>query len=113
MAKFVEKSFHLVEGEQSGFRFGRSGEIHHQRYMRTTIHSVFYRSQQGTRRKVLFEHTRHGRKMMGFTENYVKIVSDYDASLVNRVIEIEIGKLDEKHMAMEAIFLNHQKQKCK
>jgi hypothetical protein len=37
----------------------------------------------------------------------------YDASLVNRVIEIEIGKLDEKHMAMEAIFLNHQKQKCK
>ena len=51
--------------------------------------------------------------MMGFTENYVKIVSDYDASLVNRVIEIEIGKLDEKHMAMEAIFLNHQKQKCK
>ena len=73
----------------------------------------FYRSQQGTRRKVLFEHTRHGRKMMGFTENYVKIVSDYDASLVNRVIEIEIGKLDEKHMAMEAIFLDHQKQKCK
>lgn len=50
---------------------------------------------------------------MGFTENYVKIVSDYDASLVNKVIEIEIGKLDERHMAMEAIFLDHQKQKCK
>ncbi|NMB49908.1 MAG: radical SAM protein, partial [Bacteroidales bacterium] len=73
----------------------------------------FYRSQQGTRRKVLFEHTRYGRKMFGFTENYVRIVSDYDVSLVNRIIEIEIGNLNEEHMAMEAIFLNQQKQKCK
>ncbi|MDD3789833.1 MAG: radical SAM protein, partial [Petrimonas sp.] len=73
----------------------------------------FYRSQQGTRRKVLFEHTRYGRKMYGFTENYVRIVSDYDVSLVNRIIEIEIGNLNEEHMAMEAIFRDQQKQKCK
>ena len=66
----------------------------------------FYRSQKGTRRRVLFEHTRHGRKMVGFTENYVRIVSDYDASLVNRLIEIEVGKPDNEHMAMEAVFID-------
>jgi len=66
----------------------------------------FYRSQQGTRRKVLFEHTRHGRKMIGFTENYVRMVSDYDASLVNRLVEIEVGKPDNEHSAMEAVFID-------
>jgi len=66
----------------------------------------FYGSQQGTRRKVLFEHTRHGRKMIGFTENYVRMVSDYDASLVNRLVEIEVGKPDNEHSAMEAVFID-------
>ncbi len=64
----------------------------------------FYLSQQGSRRKVLFEHTKRGKKMHGFTENYVKLYADYDASLVNKVIEVEVGAYDENEMAMKAIF---------
>lgn len=65
---------------------------------------AFYQSQQGLRKKVLFEHTQRGKKMHGFTENYVKLIADYDASLVNKVIEVEVGAYDNEEMAMEAIF---------
>jgi len=64
----------------------------------------FYASQQGTLRKVLFEHTKRGGKMHGFTENYVKLYADYDPSLVNRITEVTVGAYNEEEMAMEAIF---------
>ena len=50
----------------------------------------FYDSQRGTQRKVLFEHTIHGNKMHGFTENYVKVEFDYDISKVNQIENIII-----------------------
>lgn len=65
---------------------------------------AFYESQKGTRRKVLFEHTKHGNHMHGFTENYVKMYAPYDASLVNRVVEVEVGEYNEDEMAMKAVF---------
>lgn len=64
----------------------------------------FYASQQGTLRKVLFEHTKRGGKMHGFTENYVKLYADYDPLLVNRITEVTVGAYNEEEMAMEAIF---------
>lgn len=64
----------------------------------------FYTSQQGTRRKVLFEHTKRGGKMHGFTENYVKLYADYDPLLVNRITEVTVGAYNDEEMAMEAIF---------
>jgi len=64
----------------------------------------FYLSQQGSRKKVLFEQTKCGKKMHGFTENYVKLYSYYDASIVNRMIEVEMGAYDKDEMAMKAIF---------
>ena len=64
----------------------------------------FYESQKGTQRKVLFEHTRHGNKMHGFTENYVKLCADYDPTLINNVTEVIVGNLNEEEMAMEAFF---------
>ena len=64
----------------------------------------FYASQQGTLRKVLFEHTKRGGKMHGFTENYVKLYADYDPLLVNRITEVTVGTYNEEEMAMEAIF---------
>lgn len=64
----------------------------------------FYVSQQGTLRKVLFEHTKRGGKMHGFTENYVKLYADYDPLLVNRITEVTVGAYNEEEMAMEAIF---------
>ncbi|QRX63610.1 tRNA (N(6)-L-threonylcarbamoyladenosine(37)-C(2))-methylthiotransferase MtaB [Dysgonomonadaceae bacterium zrk40] len=64
----------------------------------------FYASQQGTPRKVLFEHTKRGGKMHGFTENYVKLYVDYDPLLVNRITEVTVGAYNDEEMAMEAIF---------
>lgn len=64
----------------------------------------FYQSQQKTHKKVLFEHTKRGKRMHGFTENYVKVYADYDASLVNRVVDVEVGAYDDEEMAMKAIF---------
>jgi threonylcarbamoyladenosine tRNA methylthiotransferase MtaB len=65
---------------------------------------AFYESQKGTRRKVLFEHTKYGDKMHGFTENYVKIVADYTPSLINKITEIEVGEYDDNEMAMKRGF---------
>jgi threonylcarbamoyladenosine tRNA methylthiotransferase MtaB len=64
----------------------------------------FYLSQRGSRRKVLFEQTKRGKTMHGFTENYVKLYADYNAALVNRMTEVEVGAYDEEEMAMKAIF---------
>jgi MiaB-like tRNA modifying enzyme len=66
--------------------------------------SRFYESQKATKRKVLFEHTKRGNKMHGFTENYVKLYADYDPSLVNNVIEVEIGGYNEDEIAMKAVY---------
>ncbi|MDR0332123.1 MAG: tRNA (N(6)-L-threonylcarbamoyladenosine(37)-C(2))-methylthiotransferase MtaB [Dysgonamonadaceae bacterium] len=60
---------------------------------------VFYESQKGTRRKALFEQTKYGGKMHGFTENYVKICADYAPALVNQIVEVMIGEYDEGEMA--------------
>jgi len=64
----------------------------------------FYESQKGSRKKVLFEHTRRGNKMHGFTENYVKLYAVYDSTLINRVAEVVVGEYDEEQMAMKAVF---------
>lgn len=63
----------------------------------------FYASQRGTSRKVIFEHTRHGDFMYGFTENYVKLVAPYNAKWVNRVTEVVVGEYDEELMAMHIL----------
>ncbi len=64
----------------------------------------FYQSQKGTVRKVLFEHTKHGDNMHGFTENYVKLYAPYNPSMINEITEVKIGKYSEDEAAMEAIF---------
>lgn len=66
---------------------------------------AFYQSQEGTRRSVLFEHTKRGRKMHGFTDNYVRLHADYDSALINKVIEVEVGAYDNGQKAMEAIII--------
>lgn len=64
----------------------------------------FYQSQRGTTRKVLFEHTRHGKMMHGFSENYVKLFAPYNPELINRVVEVTVGDYNEDEMVMQAIF---------
>ena len=61
----------------------------------------FYRSQTGSLRTVLFEHTKRGNKMQGFTENYIKVESDYNSLWVNRLIKITLDRLNEDRMIFE------------
>ncbi|MFA6862517.1 MAG: tRNA (N(6)-L-threonylcarbamoyladenosine(37)-C(2))-methylthiotransferase MtaB [Dysgonamonadaceae bacterium] len=64
----------------------------------------FYNQNSGTYQKVLFESAKHGKRMMGFTENYVKISTSYNTALVNEIVDIKIGKLDTETMTMNVQF---------
>lgn len=60
----------------------------------------FYQSQQGLKRQVLFEHTIHDGKMYGFTENYVKVESNFDENLVNVVEEVLLDEFNTEKTAL-------------
>ncbi|MDR1631811.1 MAG: tRNA (N(6)-L-threonylcarbamoyladenosine(37)-C(2))-methylthiotransferase MtaB [Dysgonamonadaceae bacterium] len=60
----------------------------------------FYRSQVGTSRQALFEHTKRGNKMHGFTENYIKIETDYRISWINQLIPVTLGSFNENEVTM-------------
>jgi threonylcarbamoyladenosine tRNA methylthiotransferase MtaB len=55
----------------------------------------FYHSHIHTVHSVLFEHTRRGAKMHGFTENYIKVEADYNFELINRLVNIVLGGYNE------------------
>jgi threonylcarbamoyladenosine tRNA methylthiotransferase MtaB len=57
----------------------------------------FYRSQTGSAHTVLFEHTKRGNKMQGFTENYIKVEADYNPLWINRLIKITLDNLNEEN----------------
>jgi threonylcarbamoyladenosine tRNA methylthiotransferase MtaB len=56
----------------------------------------FYRSQAGTTHPVLFEHTKRGNKMHGFTDNYVKVESVYITGWINKLTSIALNDFDEE-----------------
>ncbi|MCQ2143859.1 MAG: tRNA (N(6)-L-threonylcarbamoyladenosine(37)-C(2))-methylthiotransferase MtaB, partial [Bacteroidales bacterium] len=50
----------------------------------------FAAANRGVREKVLFESSdKHG-KMYGYTGNYLRVERPYDASLVGKIVEVEI-----------------------
>lgn len=53
----------------------------------------FYHSQLGKWRTVLFEQEEDEGKMYGFTENYLKVESIFDASLVNQLVLVQMDQL--------------------
>jgi threonylcarbamoyladenosine tRNA methylthiotransferase MtaB len=60
----------------------------------------FYRSQVGTSRKALFEHTKKENKMYGFTENYIKVETGYRISWINQLIPVTLGSFNENEVTM-------------
>ena len=55
----------------------------------------FYLSQQGKEKSVIFEHTRKGKKMYGFTENYVRVEADYDSKMINKLVKVKLTDFNE------------------
>lgn len=64
---------------------------------------AFYRSQQGTKRKVLFEHTQYDSVMYGFTENYIKVETQYHAHKANEIKMITLGDFNSVKTALTEI----------
>ena len=60
----------------------------------------FYRSQIGTTHRVLFEHTRRGQQMHGFTENYLKVEAEYDNTWINQLKPVTLTRFNEEKMTM-------------
>lgn len=56
---------------------------------------AFYRSFEGTVRPVLFEHEEKDGMMFGYTDNYVRVQLAYDASLVGRIIDTRLSRLND------------------
>lgn len=67
-------------------------------------HMEFHKSQIGNKKTVLFEHTMRGKKMHGFTENYIKLYADYNPALINKAMEVEVGEYNDQEMAMKALY---------
>ena len=65
---------------------------------------AFYNQNKGTSQKVLFESAKQNEKMVGFTENYVKVSTPYNDALINEVVDVTVGELDSETMTMEAQF---------
>ena len=60
----------------------------------------FYKSQIGTVHQVLFEHTKYGNKMHGFTENYIKVEADYHPNWINKLIDVTLSGFNEDESAL-------------
>ena len=56
---------------------------------------AFYRAHSGQTRPVLFEHTQRKNKMYGFTDNYIKVESDYNPLYINRLMNVKLEDFDE------------------
>ena len=55
---------------------------------------AFYKSQLGSTRKVVWESDNKNGMMHGFTENYVKVQTPFDESLINQLMEVELVMLN-------------------
>jgi len=54
----------------------------------------FYEKHRGQVRPMLVEHGHSTTELTGYTDNYIKVSLPYDASLINKVVDIELGGFD-------------------
>jgi threonylcarbamoyladenosine tRNA methylthiotransferase MtaB len=57
---------------------------------------AFYEKSLNTIRPILFEHENRNGFMYGYSDNYVKVKLPYDATLVNKISDINISGFDEE-----------------
>ena len=61
---------------------------------------AFYEKHIGRTAEVLFEHTRRGNRMHGFTPNYIKVELPYDAAFINEPRKVVLGKWNNDKTAL-------------
>lgn len=62
----------------------------------------FYNKYSGTVRKVLFEQPPKGAPMHGFTDNYIRVEMPYNRDMINRVVSVRLGEMNEAGDALVA-----------
>ncbi len=62
----------------------------------------FYRRYSGTERKVLFEQPAKGAPMHGFTDNYIRVEMPYNRDMINQVVTVRLGEMNETGDALIA-----------
>jgi threonylcarbamoyladenosine tRNA methylthiotransferase MtaB len=67
---------------------------------------TFCESQRGRPAGALFEHTRKGGKMYGFTANYIKTEAAFDADRINRISDVRPEDWNADRTALTVTFLN-------
>ena len=67
------------------------------------LHGDFCARGTGTEADVLFESTRRGGMMFGFTGNYRRVKAPYDAARVNTICRVALGEMDDSHDLMGEI----------
>ncbi|MBN2262567.1 MAG: tRNA (N(6)-L-threonylcarbamoyladenosine(37)-C(2))-methylthiotransferase MtaB [Prolixibacteraceae bacterium] len=68
-------------------------------------HRMFYQSQLGATRAVLFEHQSKNNRMFGWTDNYVRVEVPYNDELVNCVLNFKLETINnEGHV--EGVIIN-------
>jgi len=55
----------------------------------------FCRQNIGRKEKVLFESNNYNNFMLGWTENYIRVKTEYNPQLINKTVTVELGKFDE------------------
>lgn len=55
---------------------------------------AFYETQLGKTKSVLFEGEENEGTMYGFTENYVKVKTPFNAELVNKIQDVKLIEID-------------------
>jgi len=55
---------------------------------------AFYQTQVGKHKTVLFEQEENEGLLYGFTENYVKVKTPYDARLINQIVAVQLTEID-------------------
>jgi len=58
-------------------------------------HRMFYESQLGKNRKVLFEHQEKENRMFGWTDNYIRVEASWDEKLVNQVKTVKLEMIND------------------
>ena len=67
------------------------------------LHADFCARAVGSEDAVLFESTRRGGMMFGFTGNYRRVKAPYDAARVNTICRVALGEMDDSHDLMGEI----------
>ena len=54
----------------------------------------FYEQNTGIETSVLWENESHEKRLKGFTENYIRVETDYNPNLVNQVSQVKLSKIN-------------------